>query len=118
MTCAMLLQPAAVWSQSGGPAEDPLTMESDASPKRVITLDSGRAAALKSKAYFCMDALIRQDFKAASSFYDQSLGVDFSADTLKRFWRLFLKESGEVLKRMEVKRQIFEDTLVAIVTTL
>ncbi len=118
MTCVMLLQPLAVWSQSGGPAEDPMAAESEAVPKRVITLDSVRAAALKSKAYFCMDALIREDFKAASSFYDQSLGTDFSADTLKRFWGLFLKESGDVIRPMEVKSQIFEDTLVAIVTTL
>ena len=55
-----------------------MAAESEAVPKRVITLDSVGAAALKSKAYFCMDALIREDFKAASS-YDQSLGTDFSA---------------------------------------
>ncbi|MBK9250056.1 MAG: prolyl oligopeptidase family serine peptidase [Ignavibacteria bacterium] len=105
------------WSQSGGPSEEPFSGEPPA-PKRIVVVDSARVLSLKSKSFFCMDALIREDFKAAAVYYDPALGVDFSADTLKRFWGLFLRESGEIIKPMEVKNGLHEDSLPSIVTTL
>lgn len=119
ITCLLFICTPAAWSQSGGPGEDPLMEEAAAlAAKRVVVVDSARLISLKSKSYFCMDALIREDFKAAAVYYDQSLGADFSADTLQRFWKLYLKESGDVIKQMEVKNEFYEDTLVTIVTTL
>jgi len=103
-SCFLILLPIQSFSQESN------------SQQTLINKDSSRILLLKEKAQNCMNFVIREQFFEASQFFDPQFKEDFSPDTLKKFWNIFIEQGGTVIEQTGIKNET-TDTSESIILT-
>ncbi|MBS1536678.1 MAG: alpha/beta hydrolase [Bacteroidetes bacterium] len=92
------------------------SQEIQSEPKSVVTKDTVRISLLKEKAQSCMNSIIREQFTIAAEFFDPKYKEDFSPDTLKKFWNIFIEQGGTIIEQTGIKEEL-ADTSESIILT-